>query len=256
MLRILKLVGGAATAALIMIFGAGWWYATSEPASSPLALPSPLLDVRSTEGQSLLESTPFRIDHDVLLKHFVTQSRRGYCGVASGTIVVNALHESIPPLSQDTFFTARATAVRSSLDVTFRGMTLEQLADLLRAHDLSVSVVYASESNLETFRSAARASLMDASDFLLVNYDRVTLHQQGSGHISPVVAYHAGTDRFLVLDVASYKYPPTWVPATDIWNAMNVPDTSSGKSRGFLLIRNAGAQQAVPADAAASRSRG
>jgi hypothetical protein len=28
---------------------------------------------------------------------------------------------------------------------------------------------------------------------------------EGSGYVSPVVAYHAGTDRFLIFDVASYK---------------------------------------------------
>lgn len=256
MLRFLKLVGVIGTLAITASFGAGWWYATATPSSTHLALPGALLDARSTEGQSLLESTPFRIDHDLLSKHFVTQSRRGYCGVASSTIVLNALRPSTPPLSQEAFFTAKANAVRGSLNVTFGGMTLAQLADLLRAHELSVSVVHASESNLQAFRSTARASLVDPSDFLLVNYDRVTLHQRGGGHISPVVAYHAGTDRLLVLDVASYNYPPTWVPATDLWNSMNTTDTSSGRTRGFLLVRNVDAQQEAPAELAATRPRG
>src|SRR6266540_3072377 len=101
MLRIPKIVGGVAALAITTSFGAVWWYATSAPPPSHLALSSPLLDARSAEGKSLLESTPFRIDHDLLSKYFVTQSRRGYCGVASGTMVVNALHPSAPPLSQE-----------------------------------------------------------------------------------------------------------------------------------------------------------
>ena len=247
MLNMLKIASGVAAIALTMTFSAGWWYAASPPTPSYVALSNPLLDARSAEGQVLLESTAFRTDYDLVSKHFVTQSRRGYCGVASGTIAINALRQSTPPLSQETFFTARAAAVRSSLKVTFAGMTLEQLASLLRAHDLSVSVVYASESSLESFRNAARTSVIDPSDVLLINYDRVALHQQGRGHISPVVAYHPGTDRFLVLDVASYHYPPTWVPAADLWNAINTVDASSGRTRGFVLVQKAKVDQAASA---------
>jgi len=239
MTRVLKIAGFVVTITLATSVGGAWWYATSPPPSAHLQLPSPLIDAGAPEGRSLLESTPLRTDYDLLSKQFVTQSRRGYCGVASATMVVNALRPASVPVSQQTFFTARTSAVRSSWQVTLAGMTLDQLADLLRAHDLTVALVHTSQSDLETFRSAARTSLLDPSDFLLVNYDRVALHQHGSGHISPVVAYHAATDRFLILDVASYNYPPTWVPAADLWNAMNTVDASSGKSRGFVLVRAA-----------------
>jgi glutathione-S-conjugate glycine hydrolase len=239
MLRTLKLAAGAGALALACTIAGGWYYATSEPSQQYLALPDTLVDARSPQGQSLLESTPSRADFDALTRYYATQSRRGYCGVASGTMVVNALDTSAPRLSQDTFFTVKASAVRSSLKVTLAGMTLDELADLLRAHDLQVSVVHASESRLEDFRKIARDNLSDTSDFLLVNYDRATLHQEGSGHISPVVAHHHETDRFLVLDVASYKYPPTWVPAMELWTAMSTSDTSSGRSRSFLVARRA-----------------
>jgi hypothetical protein len=44
-----------------------------------------------------------------------------------------------------------------------------------------------------------------------VNYQRGALGQKESGHISPLAAYNAASDRFLILDVAAYKYPPVWV---------------------------------------------
>lgn len=204
----------------------------------------------------MLASTPFRRDYDLLSKYFVTQNRRGYCGVASGTMVLNALRPSAAPLSQELFFTKRAIAVRSSVRVTLGGMTLSQLADLLRAHDLSVSAVYASDTNLETFRNTVRESLHDPTDFVLVNYDRVTLHQQGGGHMSPLVAYHAATDRFLVLDVASHNYPPTWIPAAELWNAMNTTDSSSGRSRGYLLVRNGADGHGIATDSAVTPQKG
>jgi glutathione-S-conjugate glycine hydrolase len=211
-LRTLKLAAGIAVLGLACTIAGGWYYATSEPRSQPLGLPAALVDARSSQGQALLESTPLRADFDALMRYFAGQSRPGYCGVASATMVVNALDASAPRLSQDTFFTARA-------------------------HDLQVSVVHAADTSLEHFRKMARDNVIDASDFLLVNYDRVALHQDGGGHISPVVAYHPQTDHFLVLDVASHKYPPTWVSATDLWSAMSTIDTSSGRSRGFLVAR-------------------
>ena len=38
-------------------------------------------------------------------------------------------------------------------------------------------------------------------------------------------AYNHETDSFLILDVAKYKYPPVWAPATHLFNAMATLDT-------------------------------
>jgi hypothetical protein len=71
---------------------------------------------------------------------------------------------------------------------------------------------------------------------LVVNYDRRELGQSGAGHISPLGAYSPATDRLLILDVAAYKYPYTWVPVSKLWSAMNTIDSDSGRTRGFLLV--------------------
>jgi hypothetical protein len=44
----------------------------------------------------------------------------------------------------------------------------------------------------------------------------------------------------LLLDVASYKYPPVWVSAEALCKAMNTLDSDSGKTRGFVVVREAG----------------
>ena len=46
-----------------------------------------------------------------------------------------------------------------------------------------------------------------------MDFDRKVLHQKGSGHFSPLAAYHEAEDRFLLMDVARYKAPPCWVKA-------------------------------------------
>ncbi|MCP4303859.1 MAG: glutathione gamma-glutamylcysteinyltransferase, partial [bacterium] len=50
-------------------------------------------------------------------------------------------------------------------------------------------------------------------------------------------AYDADTDRFLILDVSRYKYPPVWVEAETLFNAMNTTDSDNDdKSRGYVVV--------------------
>jgi Phytochelatin synthase len=72
---------------------------------------------------------------------------------------------------------------------------------------------------------------------MLVNYERAALSQDKTGHISPIAAYNAKTDRLLILDVATYKYPSVWVSTEALWKAMNTVDSASGRSRGFAVVR-------------------
>jgi Phytochelatin synthase len=65
---------------------------------------------------------------------------------------------------------------------------------------------------------------------------RKTIGQERGGHISPIAAYNQRTDRFLILDVSRYKYPPVWVKAIDLWQAIKTTDSDSGKTRGFVLV--------------------
>jgi hypothetical protein len=72
---------------------------------------------------------------------------------------------------------------------------------------------------------------------------RRALGQQIGGHISPLAAYDAKADRFLILDVARYKYPPVWVKTADIFAAMNTLDAANdNKTRGFVLVTAASVQ--------------
>jgi hypothetical protein len=160
--------------------------------------------------------------------------------------VINAAPHPQPRLTQHTLFAPAAAAVRSELGVSFRGLTLEQLARIIRAHGLEVRIVHAAQSDLESFRALARDALSESLVFLIVNYDRTALGQAGSGHISPIGAYDAETDRLLVLDVAGYKYPYTWVPTSKLWSAMNTTDSDSGKTRGYILVSAGDAQLALP----------
>ena len=41
----------------------------------------------------------------------------------------------------------------------------------------------------------------------------------------------------MILDVARYKYPPVWVTAAELFNAMNTEDSDNdNRTRGYILI--------------------
>jgi glutathione-S-conjugate glycine hydrolase len=229
---------GVAFSLFVAVAGFGLWNAAFRtPPADPLPLPADLIAADSFRGKELLGEQAFIADYESLTKNFESQARPGFCGVASSVVVLNALQSSASRVTQSTFFTDAASNVRGSLQVTFGGMSLGQLGDLLRAHGAEVTTYYASDTGLEAFRSIAQENLSTAGDFLLVNYQRAALGQKEVGHISPVAAYNAAADRVLILDVATYRYPPVWVSTADLWNAMNTMDSSSGRTRGFVVVR-------------------
>lgn len=206
------------------------------PAYNRLPLPASLIAADSSAGHKLFVESQFTADYDDLNKNFVSQERPAFCGVASSVTVLNALHSS-PQVSQQDFFDDAASKVRKELAVSFGGMTLAQLRDLLATHGVDARLNYASDTTLDAFRALAKENLKTPGDFILVNYQRGKIGQRESGHISPLAAYHEASDRFLILDVAAYKYPPVWVPAQALWEAMQAVDTTSGRSRGFVVVR-------------------
>lgn len=237
--------GALAFAACLMLgLSMAVWYFFTAPSPLHLPLAQDLVDATSPRGQQLLDAAvTARVDFAQLAPYFVPQARRAFCGVATATMVLNAIHPPTPLLTQETLFTPAASAVRSELAVSVGGMTLQQFSEILQAHGLETQTVHAEQTNLESFRAAVQATLAEPLTFLVVNYDRVTLQQEGSGHISPVGAYNVDSDQVLILDVAANKYPYTWVPTQKLWDALNTADSASGRTRGFVLARGGGARR-------------
>jgi hypothetical protein len=55
--------------------------------------------------------------------------------------------------------------------------------------------------SLDGFRRVAGEYLDKKDHYVIVNYLRNGIGQEWGGHISPLAAYDADTDRFLILDV-------------------------------------------------------
>lgn len=233
------------TAAVLLVVGVALaWKPVSRfwriyhPTKQDLPLPKTLWAMEAGEGAAVTKRNLTDADLTPLRKAFETQIHGSYCGVASSVIALKTLGSTA---QQTTFFSPKTAAIRSERQVFYGGMTLDELGKLLTAHGAKTTVVHASDSSVDAFRTEARANVEGSGDVLLINYYRKTLEQKGGGHISPVAAYDTESDRFLVLDVSSYKYPPVWVTTALLFKAMTTVDSSASLSRGWVHVRLPGA---------------
>ncbi len=229
-------------------------------AASPIPLAEP-------SGQTLLVSSGARADYGTLGQVFLTQANLAYCGVASAVMVLNSLAVAAPAVpgygpyrfwtQENLFATDEARAVIAPETVARQGMTLQELTGLLRSHGVTAQAIHGDRLDLAGFRALLQRSLADPGDRMLVNYHRAAVGQEGGGHISPLAAYHAPSDRVLILDVARYRYPAVWVELPQLWKGIRSHDSTSGRSRGLVVISRGGAPAAAPHGApprASSRS--
>lgn len=217
-----------------------------------------LIVLDSELGEQLLFTSQARSDYLPLSLEFETQDNLAYCGVATLVMILNAL-EIEAPISKDhtipgyvsyRFFTQKNVLENESIRdviepelIRKQGMTLKELAGIFQTYSVKVQTFHGEDITLERFRELAIQNLKQPNNFLVVNYlrsslgqIRSSLGQKGGGHISPVVAYNESSDRFLILDVARYRYSPVWVSSSSLWKAINTVDSTSGKTRGFLTI--------------------
>ena len=208
-------------------------------------LPPSLIALDSPEGENLLVESQARRAFFSLVGTFATQKTQAFCGVASSAMVLGALPLEAPVaaevapwrfFTQENLFNPAVSATLNAGFVGRGGLTVEQLAFLVRGNRADAKATLARESTLEAFRAEAAKALGEPAHFVIVDFLRGELGQDTGAHWSPLGAYHAGSDRFLVLDVARFRYPPYWVKAADLFRAMDTLDLDSGKSRGWVTV--------------------
>jgi hypothetical protein len=211
-----------------------------------LPLPPNLVGSATDVGETLLLGSESHEAYFPLVSNFLTQKNQAFCGVASIVMVLNAMQLPAPAVpefdpyttfTQDNVLDARSEAILPVEVIKKQGMTLDQLGGILAIYPVKAEVHHAAETTLEEFRTQAQKYLATPGQFVIINYLRKAIGQEKGGHISPLAAYDAETDRFLILDVARYKYPPVWVKASELYASMNTQDSDNGdKTRGFVLI--------------------
>jgi Phytochelatin synthase len=211
-----------------------------------LPLPENLVAASSDNGEALLIDADAREAYFPLVNSFVTQQSQSFCGVASTVMVLNAMELPAPAVpafdpyrtfTQDNVLTPETEKIIPLELIRKQGITVDQLAGLIGTYPVTVKLTHASDSSVDNFRAEARKALSTPGHFVIINYLRKAIGQERGGHISPLAAFDAETDRFLILDVARYKYPPVWVRTVDLFGAMNTTDSdNNNKTRGYIVI--------------------
>ncbi|KAK3028127.1 hypothetical protein RJ639_038988 [Escallonia herrerae] len=206
-------------------------------------LPSPpAIDFASSEGKQLfieaIQSGTMEGFYK-LISYFQTQSEPAYCGLASLSMVLNAL--AIDPGRKwkgpwRWFDESMLDCCEPLEKVKAKGISFGKVVCLAHCAGAAVKAFRTNQSTLDDFRKYVMACTTSDDCHVISSYHRGTFEQTGTGHFSPIGGYHAGRDMALILDVARFKYPPHWVPLTLLWEAMNTTDDASGRHRGFMLI--------------------
>ncbi len=199
----------------------------------------------SPEGRAMRARIPADADYWQLIPNFAVQQTQSYCAVASAVTVLNSMpiRKPVDPtyapygyFTQGNFFTPEVSKVISAQAVLAQGMTREEMAETLSHHGVRATSVAGDSYTDDSLRAVLKAALGDDGQFVLANYFRGTFGQVGGGHWSALAAYDAQTDSVLILDVAKYKYPPSWVSISLLRQSIATQDTTSGKPRGLVFV--------------------
>jgi len=235
--------------------------ATASPALVPFA---------SDEGVARLAHSGAKVDFAALANQFEAQYNGAFCGPTSAAIVLNTAFSRradlqrdhtrlrkddvqfmppgadpiVPRFTQDSVIDrgpkTRAQVLGEPTTIASKqvrdfGYQLRQFDAMLRANGLATTLVVVDDARTE---QAIRADLADnlarSGDYVIVNYKREAVGQKGGGHISPLGAYDAGSDSFLVLDVNPAVAGWVWMPAAALVRGMRTFDTV--ENRGYVLV--------------------
>ena len=204
-----------------------------------------LIYLTEPEGEALVLTAELRGPYFKLASYLETEQILTFCGPATIAAVLNSLEVERPKpaqfypwalWTQPAVFTPANQAVKPYAVVEHEGLMLPELATFFRNLGTRAEFSHADSFTLDQLRATVKATLADPGKRLVANYSRRPIGQAGDGHISPVAAYDAKTDRVLVLDVARYKYPPVWMALSDLYAGMQAVDSGSGKARGFVVV--------------------
>ncbi|MEO7246391.1 MAG: phytochelatin synthase family protein [Rubrivivax sp.] len=227
----------------------------------------------SDEGATRLARASAKSDFALLVNQFEAQYNGAFCGPTSAAIVLNAVRSRSADLPRDhsrlrkedlQFLPAGADPIvpRHTQDGVIDrgrktraqvlgepitnggkatrdfGYQLRQFDEMLRGNGLATRLVVVDDAISEqAIRTDLVGTLAHAGDYVIVNYRREAVGQKGGGHISPLGAYDAASDSFLVLDVNPAAAGWVWMPTTMLIGAMRTFDTV--ENRGYVLVHAA-----------------
>jgi Phytochelatin synthase len=240
--------------------------ATREPA----AVAQPVVAFASDEGLARLSHSTAKADFAPLANQFEAQLNGAFCGPTSAAIVLNTVRNQSPDLprdherlrpddlryipsgfdpivpryTQDNVIVkgaktrAQVLGEPSIVDGKQKrdfGYQLRQFEQMLQANGLTTRAVVVTDDKPEAeIKADLVEHLSRAGDFVIINFRREAVGQKGGGHISPLGAYDAQSDSFLVLDVNPAAAGWTWMTTATLVKGMRTFDTV--ENRGYVVV--------------------
>ena len=231
-----------------------------------------LVPFSSDEGLARLARSTAKVDFPALANQFEPQSNATFCGPTSAAIVLNAVNErsaslprdrsrlraedlqnipgnfdpTNPRFTQDNVITkgqkTRAQVLGEPVTINGKqvgdfGYQVRQLDEMLRANGATTRLVIVDDAKREEdIRADLVGNLQRRGDYVIVSYRRDAVGQRGGGHISPLGAYDADSDSFLVLDVNPASAGWVWMSTRTLVKGMRTFDTV--ENRGYILIES------------------
>jgi hypothetical protein len=173
-----------------------------------LDAPSTAVPFNSTTGRALLVSEHcISATFWMSVQHLATQKTQSYCGIATAAVALNTLALPAAPVdaaydpyaywTQDNFFNNCTDEVLSAYSVLHMGSTLQELALMLRCHNISALGYHSNETSGEDFRKYLVYTMAN-NHIIAANFHRTEVGEVGGGHWSPVVAYNPSVDMVLL----------------------------------------------------------
>ncbi len=197
--------------------------------ANALLLPFGLTDLDSFQGWHYLHESQYKTPYANLMHNYVTQFD-DYCGITSTVIVLNSLQPTAH-ITQKTIFSNAVEKIVTPDQVRRHGVGMEQLVRIFHLFNVKTHFFYGHQLSITRLRQMLKTELAKPKHYLIAQYSRIALKQNGIGHLSPIAAYDQKSDRVLIADTASFNYPPTWVKLPDLLHAMRY----HSNYRGLLL---------------------
>ena len=184
-----------------------------------------------------------------IIPNFELQDTQSLCGIASIITIFNSMKLMKKPntgiynphhyFTETNFFDKQSVNSIITLDtVNNSGITVSELSKVINEYDITSGILYGDQVTSSNLRYLFKKILNNyrCNKYIIVNYYRPTLNQEGFGHWSVLAAYDDKNDRVLLLDVAKYKYNSCWVKTDRLLKATNTVDNTSGLKRGLVVI--------------------